>query len=282
MKCLRPQIRSDPDEFTIGAEDLVHETAILANLHHPNIIKLHSRASGNLKNAFMLNDGYFILLDRLSETLNDRIHGWKENHECTLQGPATAQLEVAHDVANAMCYLHSKRIVFRDLKPANVGFDSNGVLKLFDFGFASGLPEKDKSNPSGFLYERCGTPRYMAPEVGFSLGYSLPSDVYSFGILLWQIYALEMPFSSITSPAEFDRAVFMEGERPMIDNRWPVTAKELMSNCWCTNPSERPTMLDVKSILSPACSEKVDKKKSPMRAIRSRMIKAKKLSVTGW
>jgi hypothetical protein len=46
MKCLRPQIRSDADQFIIGAEDLVHETALLATLNHPNIISLHGRAAG--------------------------------------------------------------------------------------------------------------------------------------------------------------------------------------------------------------------------------------------
>jgi serine/threonine protein kinase len=57
-----------------------------------------------------------------------------------------------------MEYLHSKKIVFQDLKPDNVGFDSAGVLKMFDFGFAVGLWEKDESNPVGFLFDRCGTP----------------------------------------------------------------------------------------------------------------------------
>jgi hypothetical protein len=83
LKCLRPGIRSDINQFTIGAEDLVHETAILATLDHRHIIKLHSCASGNLTDAFVMNDGYFILLDRLSETLYDRIANWKESPKCT-------------------------------------------------------------------------------------------------------------------------------------------------------------------------------------------------------
>ena len=136
MKCLRPQIRSDMTQFTIGAEDLVHETAVLASLNHPNIIKLHGRASGNLAEAFMLNDGYFILLDRLSETLHDRIDSWKGHPMFSSIKPTMKQLEVAHIVAGAMSYLHSKKIIFRDLKPDNVGFDSYGTVKLFDFGFA--------------------------------------------------------------------------------------------------------------------------------------------------
>ncbi len=73
--------------------------------------------------------------------------------------------------------LHSKNIVFRDPKPDNVGFGQIGGVKLFDFGLTIGLPEGDKSNPVRFLYIRCGTPQYMAPEVGLSLGYRKKFDV---------------------------------------------------------------------------------------------------------
>ena len=106
MKCLRPQIRSDVDQFTIGAEDLVHETAILANLSHPNIIKLYGRSSGSLTNAFRTNDGYFILLDKLDETLHDRIEVWKQPDSNCHQGPTLEQIDVARTISKAMCYLH--------------------------------------------------------------------------------------------------------------------------------------------------------------------------------
>mmetsp|Transcript_17522 Transcript_17522/g.37873 ORF Transcript_17522/g.37873 Transcript_17522/m.37873 type:complete len:549 (-) Transcript_17522:135-1781(-) len=269
MKCLRPQIRSDAEQFTIGAEDLVHETAVLSNLDHHHIIKLHGRASGHLTDAFVLNDGYFILLDRLNMTLHDHFASWKKIKGIR-QSPTVKQLEVAHSVADAMSYLHSKKIVFRDLKPDNVGFNSEGVLKLFDFGFAAGLPEKDEDNPAGFLYDRCGTPRYMAPEVGLSLGYGTKADVYSFGILLWETCALAKPFADISSSAEFEMSVFMGGERPGVDERWPAHVKELMNDCWSTTPGKRPTMLDVKSSLSLAIFNVPDEDRTPAKTLRSR------------
>lgn len=248
MKSLRPQIRTDEEQFTIGAEDLIHETAILANLDHRNIIKLHGRASGPLTEAF-LNEGYFILLDKLNETLHSRFAAWKQ-YEGALRNPMAKQLEVAHSIANAMTYLHSRKIVFRDLKPDNVGFDHRGELKLFDFGFAIGLPEKNESNPAGFLYDRCGTPRYMAPEVAFSLGYGTKADVYSFGILIWEMCALEKPFAKIRSADEFEKLVFMGGLRPAINKRWPTHTKGIIRSCWCATPSKRPNMPDVKFLLA--------------------------------
>jgi len=276
MKCLRPDIRADADQFTIGSEDLVHETAILANLDHKHIIKVHGRAPGQLTEVFLKNDGYFILLDRLDETLHDRIDAWKAADHA-LQGPKAEQLSVAHDVADAMLYLHSRGIVFRDLKPANVGFDGRGVLKLFDLGFAIGLPEKEEENPEGVLYDRCGTPRYMAPEVGLSLGYGLPSDVYSLGVLLWEICSFDKPFAHITSAAAFERAVFKGGERPPIELHWPKAVRGLMAGCWHAKPESRPTITEVRSSLAVKAAGTAPKKKSALKSLRSRMSRKKTL-----
>lgn len=115
MKCLRPCIRSDKEQFMIGAEDLVHETAMLASIDHPNIIKLHGRAGGELTDAFKLNDGYFILLDKLNCTLEDRLEEWKAKREAI----TSCQVEVAHAIASALSHLHSMNVVFRDLKPVS-------------------------------------------------------------------------------------------------------------------------------------------------------------------
>ena len=274
MKCLRPQIRSDVDQFTIGSEDLVHETAILANLSHEHIIKLYGRAAGHLTDAFVLNDGYFILLDKLRCTLTDRIHEWRDAGQAA-KGPEAAQLGVARDTADAVVYLHSRKIVFRDLKPANVGFNERGVLKLFDFGFAVGLPEDEEgNNPDCLLYDRCGTPRYMAPEVSLDRGYGLASDVYSFGILLWEVCALSRPFGGIASAEEFEETVFMGGERPPLGRNWSQTVKVLMSKCWVTRPDQRPSILNVRAALSAATDTPHGKKKSAMKTIRSSMTKS--------
>ena len=253
MKCLRPQIRSDAEQFIIGAEDLVHETALLATLDHPNIIRLHGRAAGQLKNAFTLNDGYFILIDRLKkETLKDCIGEWWRYPEFYLQGPTERQMDIALSIADAISYLHSKNIVYRDLKPANVGFDNQGAVKLFDFGFAMGLPEEnsvDESNPGGLLFDKCGTPRYMAPECGLELGYRTEADVYSFGILLWEMCSLDKPFAEFKNADDFERAVFIQGVRPSVKKHWPSSLSNTIKNCWSNRPGKRPSLEDVKNIL---------------------------------
>ena len=273
MKCLRPQIRSDADQFIIGIEDLVHETTMLASLDHPNIIKIHGIAGGCHSKSSNLGDGFFILLDRLQDTLTDRILRWKNQYGKKKGPPSLTQLNAACIVADAVSFLHSKSILFRDLKPANVGFDSTGVLKLFDFGFAisvnsssrgqsstcselsSATQEPTRSHLSsaaqepGLLYDRCGTPCYMAPEVGLDLGYSFPSDVYSFGILLWEICALDKPFGSVKTADEFHKVVFKKGARPKLSKHWPTYLSDIMTNCWSTFPNDRPEMSNVKTRL---------------------------------
>jgi len=246
MKCLRPQIRSNTEQFIIGVEDLVHETIMLSSLNHPNIIKIHGRAGGCVSSSFKLGDGYFILLDKLQDTLDDRIKDWQHKlPNGSRNPPSLQQIKVAMAAADAMAHLHDHQIVFRDLKPANLGFDGKGVLKLFDFGFAIGLDTVE----DGVLYDRAGTPRYMAPEVGLDLGYGLPADVYSFTILLWEIFALKKPFAKIKSAPEFNTAVFQNGERPKVGRNWPEELKGVLEDGWSTHPGQRPIMGDYQKIL---------------------------------
>ena len=123
-----------------------------------------------------------------------------------------------------------------------MGFNEKGVVKLFDLGFAVGLPEE------GLLYDRCGTTRYMSPEIGLSLGYGLEVDVYSFGVLLWEMCALKVPFESIKKPKDFQRKVFVKGHRPKIDSSWPENIK-VINDCWSPYKYKRSCMMHIKSVL---------------------------------
>jgi hypothetical protein len=119
MKCLRPQIRANAEQFLIGVEDLIHETAMLAALDHPNIIKIHGRSGGSVSDSFRLSDGYFILLDRLTDTLEDRIKRWQKAPLASKKGPTVNQMKVVSALADAILFLHQNHICFRDLKPVS-------------------------------------------------------------------------------------------------------------------------------------------------------------------
>ncbi len=87
----------------------------------------------------------------------------------------------------------------------------------------------------------------MAPEIGLELGHSLPADVYSYGILLWEICSLKKPFDNIKSTIDFDKTVFKKGARPKLAKEWSSTLKDIMTVSWLSSANERPTMLVVKS-----------------------------------
>merc|ERR1712232_1964 len=90
------------------------------------------------------------------------------------------KLLVAYNVSSSMAYLHNFRIMHRDLKPDNIGFNMRGQLQLFDFGLAKKLPGNENYKLTGGT----GTIRYMAPEVINNSLYGLSADVWSFGVVL--------------------------------------------------------------------------------------------------
>ena len=85
-------------------------------------------------------------------------------------------------------YMHSKNIVYRDLKPENLLIDGQGYLKLTDFGFAKVVESR--------TYTLCGTPEYLAPEILQNKGHSKPVDWWTLGILTFEMIAGIDPFNA--------------------------------------------------------------------------------------
>ena len=94
-----------------------------------------------------------------------------------------------------------------------------------------------------------GTLRYMAPEVGVGKRYNEACDVYSFAILLWEIFALERPYKKLYSQEEFMGKVFVGGLRPPLRKNWTQTCKDLLVGGWCSDPAARLTIVVLKDRL---------------------------------
>ena len=144
----------------------------------------------------------------------------------------------------------SHRIVYRDLKPDNIGFDATGCLKLFDFGFCRRLSDLQPDDDDLYkLTGRTGTVPYMAPEVDMLQRYNSSCDVYSFSIVLWEMLALDFSFSGILTHEAFLERVSKHGERPLLQHSWPTAIQRLLRECWQTSPNKRPSFATVRAVL---------------------------------
>ena len=225
--------------------DIAIEAQILSQISHPNIVKMCGTSDKD-----PLSANFFVIMERLCATLEDRLFDWREQVTCTnksrfffgfgktkrrvLNDLWTKRLSVAKELASAISYLHEYNIIYRDIKPDNIGFSMEGKLKLFDFGLAKPLQAADRLEESG-LYQLTGTAGsriYMAPEVALCEPYGLRADMYSFAMLLWQICAMETPFKDLSGVDEHFEEVVLGGRRPKIHRKWPKSWGLFMQKCW--------------------------------------------------
>ena len=154
-----------------------------------------------------------------------------------------------------MKHLHSHKIVFRDLKPQNVGMTMEGTFVLFDFGLAKELKvvdllesrpnEDDRYNATGLTGSRI----FMAPEVATCQPYGLKADVYSFAMLMWEVVALEDLYPHMSANQHYERVV-LEGLRPRsLKHELPESLHALLKRAWATDPGERPSFARILEIL---------------------------------
>ncbi|KAK1426669.1 hypothetical protein QVD17_15346 [Tagetes erecta] len=152
-------------------------------------------------------------------------------------------VQLALDLARGLSYLHSKKIVHRDVKTENMLLDLNRTLKIADFGVA----RVEAQNPRDMTGET-GTLGYMAPEVLDGKPYNRKCDVYSFGICLWEVYCCDMPYADL-SFAEVSSAVVRQNLRPDIPKCCPSSFANILRKCWDANPDKRPEMDEVVRLL---------------------------------
>jgi serine/threonine protein kinase len=250
LKCLSKQTIQqgylDEDQkrrYTGAAADLVGEAFLLSKLDHPNIVRLYGVTGGSVDQAFLHKGGFFLVMEALNSVLDDMIQIWRKDtvqsvgdflRKSTETVPCLEErLAIAIEIARGMDYLHSKKIIFRDLKPHNVGIDREGGLRLFDFGLA-------RECPVGMCPGKAGSRRYMAPETIANKVTCCSSDVYSYGITLWELVGLVRPVH-FENPDEFERAVCLDDYRPSIEMIEEHSIRNLIECCWQKDFRRRPT-----------------------------------------
>ena len=175
--------------------------------------------------------------------------------------PPLLRINRLKDVSLGVNYLHglAKQIIHNDLKAANVLFSANIVAKITDFSLAQWDSVTSKLS---YVKSQClplvATNTHRSPENWFNINESnAKSDIYSLGILAWEIFSDEIPFNRCVHDEDIKLAV-TSGQRPDMTKLRPSTLKEIpdmIEECWHQDPVKRPTISEVMTKLINICKQ---------------------------
>ncbi|CAA6673535.1 unnamed protein product [Spirodela intermedia] len=203
----------NPEHLTAEMQrEFAQEVYIMRKVRHKNVVQFIG-ACTRFPNMLIVTE--FMS----GGSLHDFLH--KENGMFKLP----VLLRVALDISKGMNYLHQSNIIHRDLKSANLLMDENEVVKVADFGVA-----RVKAEP-GVMTSETGTYRWMAPEVIEHRPYDQKADVFSFGIVLWELLTGKLPYENLT-PLQAAVGVVQKGLRPSIPESTHPRLAALLERCW--------------------------------------------------
>ncbi|XP_052391048.1 mitogen-activated protein kinase kinase kinase 7 isoform X1 [Carassius gibelio] len=205
----------------------------LSRVNHPNIVKLYGSCN---------NPVYLVMEYAEGGSLYNVLHGAEPLPHYTASHAMSWCLQCSQGVS----YLHGmkpKALIHRDLKPPNLLLVAGGtVLKICDFGTACDIQTHMTNNK--------GSAAWMAPEVFEGNNYSEKCDVFSWGIILWEVITRRKPFDEIGGPAFRIMWAVHRGTRPPLIKNLPKPLESLMTRCWSKDPSQRPSMEEIVKIMS--------------------------------
>jgi serine/threonine protein kinase len=210
-------------------EELKREVEIMSSLRHPCILLLMGVCTEKDNLALVME---YIEGRDLESVIHDA--------GVTLTVPQ--QLHIAKGIAQGMNWLHCLKpepIIHRDLKPPNILITKEFDVKVCDFGLSC---VKEKFDPKAPPKDKAvGTPVWMAPEILCGMPASEKSDVYAYGLILWELFTrTDRPFAHVTSFAEFCDDVIDRHVRPTLTDNVPADVQRLIRKCWAPNMNERP------------------------------------------
>ncbi|WP_329456815.1 protein kinase domain-containing protein [Streptomyces sp. NBC_01497] len=208
------------------------EAQAVAKLSHPNIVSVFDTGEDELAGALM---PYIVMEYVEGEPLGSALQS-----DITQYGamPAEKALKITADVLAALETSHEMGLVHRDIKPGNVMINRRGVVKVMDFGIARAMQSGVTSmTQTGMVV---GTPQYLSPEQALGRGVDARSDLYSVGIMLFQLLTGRLPFDADSPLAIAYAHVQEEPPKPSDINR-SVTrgADALVARALRKNPNER-------------------------------------------
>lgn len=217
MKVLLPDFASEPEL----AARFMAEIRTLASLEHPNIAQLRT--------AFQYENQLVMVMEYVEGAT---LEGLARNGGL----PVERMLEYASQVLSALSYAHGRGVTHRDIKPANIMITAHGVVKLMDFGIAKSNADMQLTRPGTTM----GSVYYMSPEQVRGDTVDARSDIYSFGVTLYEMLAGRRPFQADSSYSVLNAQLNQAPVPPIEVN--PALSPALNSIILCAMakaPSER-------------------------------------------
>jgi serine/threonine protein kinase len=213
---------------TSSTSEFYREATLMVNMRpHPNVVQILGLST----------DGPFpaLILEYCSGGSLDKLLKDKEKEVTDAY-----RLRIISGVSKGMYHLHKANIVHRDLAARNILLSGDGEPKVSDFGLSRPLSE----TLVGTTKSNIGPIRWMAPESLSFNEYSKASDIWSFGIVVWEIITRKEPHTDI-DPIEVGVRIRDEHLVPPIPEDCDPMWRDLMLKCWNTDPEQRPTFDDI-------------------------------------
>uniref|UniRef100_A0A0E0GU67 mitogen-activated protein kinase kinase kinase n=1 Tax=Oryza nivara TaxID=4536 RepID=A0A0E0GU67_ORYNI len=224
--CAMKEVNIIPDDAKSAEslKQLEQEIKFLSQFKHENIVQYYG--------SEYIEDRFYIYLEYVHPgSINKYV-----NQHCGAMTESVIRSFTRH-ILKGLSFLHSQKIMHRDIKGANLLVDVNGVVKLADFGMAKHL---STAAPNLSLK---GTPYWMAPEVVQAtlvkdVGYDLAVDIWSLGCTIIEMFTGKPPWSGLEGPAAMFKVLHKD---PSIPDSLSPEGKEFLRCCFRRNPAERPT-----------------------------------------
>ena len=228
LKLLAPDLMSEEE----SRKRFLREARLASALDHPNICTIFEIAEAD--------NQYFIAMQHIPGKTLKKVIGSKPLSLDTI-------FSIALQVGDALAAAHAKGIVHRDIKSSNIIITPSGKAKVLDFGLAKLLSEKGRVEPIEAQADELtklgtplGTPSYMSPELANGERADHRSDIFSFGVVLYEMATGKLPFRGQTT-VDVMHAVLHEAHKPAIEvnDKLPPDMSAIIDNAIAKKPADR-------------------------------------------
>eukprot|EP00794_Sanderia_malayensis_P003131 gene3131-3599_t len=224
-------------------KDFEKEIDSLKNLEHPNIVRLIATFASSVR--------FYIIMEYLSKgNLLNLLHNEREQGNYEQPNPNLKMLyKFVYGIASGMEYLANNQKIHRDLAARNILVSEDYTAKIADFGLARNIAELGQ-----YITTQCYIPwKWVAPEALETKSFSVKTDVWSFGVVVWEILTLgDEPYSFISDsmshqPVSTLRQYLQEGGRLEKPDLCSDKAYDVIKSCWAKDQLDRPTFSELKN-----------------------------------